>query len=654
MNDVIDALSSIDVSALSYSEWVQVGMALKTAGYPVEVWDNWSRDDCRYKDGECERKWGSFKGCAVPVTVLSIFKMAQNMSPASKSNTCFDWNDSIDYDGTDDVSSGMTPVQQLKLYLTTLFYPEEYVGYVSNDAYLDGDKWSPLRGVYYRTCGELLESIDKYPDDLGATIGDWKPGAGAWIRFNPLDGNGASDINVADFRYALVESDHMSVREQEQIYRELQLPIVALVFSGKRSIHAVVKVEANNIEQYRERVSFLYSYLEKNGVTVDIQNKNPSKLSRLPGATRNGILQELIAVNIGKASWDEWYDFVNGNDTDFPKEREFTGRGEPMPMAPALIDGILRCGHKMIIAGASKAGKSFLLLGLALCLCTGTPWLGFSCRKSKVLYINLEIDEASLDNRLYAIKETMGLGDIEGLSVLTLRGHAVPMDKLAEIIIRRYESKDYDAIIVDPIYKVITGDENSASDMAFFTNQFDRITASLGCSVIYCHHHSKGMQGGKKAIDRSSGSGVFARDADAILDLCELDISGEIKNFIADENTTAWQVSATLREFAPVKPFNIWFDYPVHRIDDKGYLDTAYVEGSAEANLAKSSKRTSDTEKLSYLNTSFEACCENGCATVNDMASYIGKDTKTIRRYVERFSDLFECKNGIVFKKTTT
>ena len=33
---------------------------------------------------------------------------------------------------------------------------------------------------------------------------------------------------------------------------------------------------------------------------------------------------------------------------------------------------------------------------------------------------------------------------------------------------------------------------------------------------------SKGAQGGKKAMDRASGSGVFARDPDAQLDVIEL------------------------------------------------------------------------------------------------------------------------------------
>ena len=71
------------------------------------------------------------------------------------------------------------------------------------------------------------------------------------------------------------------------------------------------------------------------------------------------------------------------------------------------------------------------------------------------------------------------------------------MDKLAPKLIRRALKKNYIAVIIDPIYKVLTGDENSADQMAHFTNQFDKVATELGSSVIYCHHHSKGSQGGK-------------------------------------------------------------------------------------------------------------------------------------------------------------
>jgi len=65
------------------------------------------------------------------------------------------------------------------------------------------------------------------------------------------------------------------------------------------------------------------------------------------------------------------------------------------------------------------------------------------------------------------------------------------MDKLAPKLIRRAAKKNYMAIIIDPIYKVITGDENSADQMASFCNQFDKVCNELGCAVIYCHHQRK-------------------------------------------------------------------------------------------------------------------------------------------------------------------
>ena len=53
---LLSALEHIPVSSLDYSEWVAVGMALKAEGYPCSVWDDWSRNDQRYRPGECSRK----------------------------------------------------------------------------------------------------------------------------------------------------------------------------------------------------------------------------------------------------------------------------------------------------------------------------------------------------------------------------------------------------------------------------------------------------------------------------------------------------------------------------------------------------------------------------------------------------------------------
>lgn len=51
---LLDALRHIDPRALTYQDWYQVGMVLKHEGFPVSVWDEWSRLDAgRYHAGEC-------------------------------------------------------------------------------------------------------------------------------------------------------------------------------------------------------------------------------------------------------------------------------------------------------------------------------------------------------------------------------------------------------------------------------------------------------------------------------------------------------------------------------------------------------------------------------------------------------------------------
>ena len=46
--DLTAALEYIDPASLDYQDWINVGMALKSEGYSVSVWDSWSRNDSRY------------------------------------------------------------------------------------------------------------------------------------------------------------------------------------------------------------------------------------------------------------------------------------------------------------------------------------------------------------------------------------------------------------------------------------------------------------------------------------------------------------------------------------------------------------------------------------------------------------------------------
>ena len=660
-NNILSALKAIDVATLSRSDWIAVGMALKEEGYPCSIWDDWSRNDKRYHPGECERKWNSFHGSGTPVKGGTIVQMAKDCgwTPFGGEDGCLNWDDAIEYDGADGFNGftapdSWNPSADLITYLELLFDADDRVGYVTNDVWQDAEgKWLPSKGVYDRTAGELIASLKKHPDDLGATIGDWKPQVGAWIRFNPLDGDGVKNENITKFRFALVESDTLPVAEQDIVYRKLELPIAALVHSGGKSLHAIVRVDAENYDEYRKRVEFLYDFLEKNGVSIDKQNRNPSRLSRMPGVTRNGNRQYLVATNIGRKSWVDWMDFVEGVSDELPDLVSLdTFKDNPPELPEELIMGILRRGHKMLISGSSKAGKSFLLMELCIAIAEGKSWLGFPCKKGKVLYVNLEIDPASAINRFLKIYEALGLPikNANSIVVWNLRGHAVPLDQLVPKLIRRVRDQHFDAIVIDPIYKVITGDENNASEMGAFCNQFDKICTETGCSTIYCHHHSKGAQGMKKAMDRASGSGVFARDPDAQLDMIQLELSEDIANNVRDGNETAWRLESSLREFPNITPVNFWFEYPIHKVDENGTLGTMPAQGTPQAGRLNNSKSKTTDDAAEEFRTAFSALNMDGKVTVKDMAEYMGVIDKTVYARLKKMGGEFTLDKGVITK----
>ena len=442
----------------------------------------------------------------------------------------------------------------------------------------------------------------------------------------------------------------MPIDEQIAMYRKLELPIAALVHSGNKSVHAIVHVDASSIEEYRKRVTYLYDFLANHGVKVDTQNRNPSRLSRMPGVSRNGQHQKLIAVNVGRKSWVDWMDYVEGATDELPGMIQLSEYANNPPVLPEeLITGVLRRGHKMLISGSSKAGKSFLLMELCISIAEGIPWLGFPCKQGKILYVNLEIDPASCVNRFLKIYKALKVEPkrMDNIIIWNLRGHAIPLDQLVPKLVRRVRDIHLAAIIIDPIYKVITGDENSASDMGAFCNQFDKICAETGCSVIYCHHHSKGAQGIKKAMDRASGSGVFARDPDAQLDMIELELSDSIQNLVAERGATGWRLECSLREFENFKPINFWFEYPIHRLDDGLFLEEMPTQGTASAGRMKNSRcKTPKTAAEEFRNAYAMNNLEGTGVSVKDMAAHLGLAPRTIRERVQKLGSEFILDGG--------
>lgn len=237
-----------------------------------------------------------------------------------------------------------------------------------------------------------------------------------------------------------------------------------------------------------------------------------------------------------------------------------------------LVCGLIHQGTKAVLASGSKVGKTWVLLDLALSVSTGTNFLRWPTNSGKVLFINFEIQRAFIRSRVEMLMQRRGIAKADNLNLWNLRGKTTNFDALVANIIREIQGKNYALIILDPIYKAMVGkSENMASGVGELCHQLERLAESTGAAVVFAHHFTKGNAKKKAAIDRMSGSGVFARDADSIITLTEHKVAG------------CYTIEMTLRNLAPQHPFVVQWDYPV--MIERDDLDPEEVQSEPDENL---------------------------------------------------------------------
>lgn len=206
----------------------------------------------------------------------------------------------------------------------------------------------------------------------------------------------------------------------------------------------------------------------------------------------------------------------------------------------------------MVLGGGSKVGKTWALIDLALSVSSGTPWLGLPCNQGVVIYLNFEIQEGFFHNRLLDVAHAKEVKLTENLLVWNLRGYARPASALFDEVRERVAGRDIAMIICDPIYKLnLGGDENSAGEVGLLLNEFEILATSTGASVVFAAHFAKGDATLKSSVDRISGSGVFARDPDAILTMTGTQEEG------------VFNVESTLRNCRALPTFAVRWAFPL-------------------------------------------------------------------------------------------
>jgi hypothetical protein len=153
------------------------------------------------------------------------------------------------------------------------------------------------------------------------------------------------------------------------------------------------------------------------------------------------------------------------------------------------IRGVI--GGISIIWGPTGNYKTFLAIGMSVCVAAGTPWFGCRVREGPVLYI---LGEGGIDlfrRRAGMAAEYFGV-PLAGLP-LWVRAEAIDMSQPFRL---KPHEDAWDAIspvlvVIDTLSRCLPGDENKQETMQGFVACMDALRDRYGATVLALHHAGK-------------------------------------------------------------------------------------------------------------------------------------------------------------------
>ena len=345
-------------------------------------------------------------------------------------------------------------------------------------------------------------------------------------------------------------------------------------------------------------------------------------------------------------------DGTDNADQDAPKLKlpEWTAirSTDPPSRNPVLIDGVVRKGHVMLLAGKGKIGKSWSAIELCVSVATGREsWFGLPLKSSGAcLYVDPELDPKSLDNRFQTVCKAMSADTEKADSLIakwSLRG--IPnasMDAIISDLQTRNAFDQFALVVIDSCSCFVEGDENKSVDVRKFAAKVLQVTRITGATVLLVHHFGKAKDGDRSAADRARGSSVWLDFPDAVLTLTEgLPPSGQPSDYLEKNEYACILESGGIREFPRMEPIRLIFGYPVHRVDTDGITESWKPTsserdgGKKTAELNKAKKATDAAKMCAEILARFyaEGIGEEGMLAP-DLAKLMDRDTRTLKEAV--------------------
>lgn len=146
-------------------------------------------------------------------------------------------------------------------------------------------------GNLYEGCAFLLNAIDSKKLQEDREAGTTK---------------GVKKEHFLTYDWCLIESDVGTIEEQWNKILSLDLPLLAVVHSGNKSLHCYCHVGARTLEEYDRRTAMLMKYCEVNGFAVDPATRNINRWVRFPYAKRGGRMQYPVWTCEKYRTFNQW------------------------------------------------------------------------------------------------------------------------------------------------------------------------------------------------------------------------------------------------------------------------------------------------------------------------------------------------------------
>lgn len=189
-----------------------------------------------------------------------------------------------------------------------------------------------------------------------------------------------------------------------------------------------------------------------------------------------------------------------------------------------IVEGYSHRREVTTITAGTTEGKSWLLLYLCLCVIRGARWLGkYQCRKGRALFVDYELGDAWLSDRLRLICQHLGWGSIwKEVEVFGLRKNPRDIHQLeVELHRRNIKPRDYSIIVVDPFKDSWPDgtDPNAAGSMKAIMAKYRTLADDLETAIWVNCHPGKGDTSARSLTDLLAGSYVSNASADNFIGL---------------------------------------------------------------------------------------------------------------------------------------